>query len=142
MTSKDIKGKMNPSLIPLRAMESITRVREFGNQKYTPESFYQVDPKLLVDAAFRHLVAVLKTGNLNEPDPESGLLHLEHALCSLGGAVEILRRSIENDAPQNNGKIHIGNTLLVDTANPDIVWTPGDLCAAIREGRATLTKNN
>jgi len=82
---------LDPKLIPFRAIESVVKVREFGNSKYSPDSFYKVDPRLLVDAAFRHIMVVLKENNLLLEDDESGLKHLEHALCSLAGAVEILK---------------------------------------------------
>jgi hypothetical protein len=90
---KDTKDKLDPSLVPFNAIEGIVGVREFGNRKYSPDSFYKVPPQQLVDATFRHVMQVLKHEDLMLVDPESGLLHLEHALCSLAGAVEIIKRN-------------------------------------------------
>lgn len=91
-TTKETKGKLDPTLIPFRAVEAIVAVREFGNKKYTPESFYEVAPGLLLAAVYRHVAEVLKQEDLMLVDKESGLLHLEHALCSLAGVLEIIKK--------------------------------------------------
>ena len=91
-STKETKGKLDPTLIPFSAVESIVKVREFGNKKYTPESFYKVAPELLLAAVYRHVAEVLKQEDLMLADKESGLLHLEHALCSLAGVVEIIKK--------------------------------------------------
>lgn len=85
---KDTKGKLKLNLVPPRAIRSMALVREFGVNKYKDpwgwKSKVTVDE--FVEAAKRHILAV-ELGD--ELDPESGLLHLEHALTSLAMAIEI-----------------------------------------------------
>lgn len=96
---KDLKDKYQPSDIPWLAIKSILDVRIYGNKKYAPHTFYLVQPKLHLDACLRHLMEVYITLTADQNDmesainPESGLMHLEHALCDLAGVVEILRRN-------------------------------------------------
>lgn len=88
---KDTKGKLKLNLIPPRSLESIAKVREFGNAKYnSPWGWLDhVKEEDLREAAKRHLLRI----DLGEDiDSESGLLHLEHALCSLAMAVELIKR--------------------------------------------------
>lgn len=91
MTQKDTKNKLPLNLIPPRSLESIALVRDFGNKKYksswgwlkgTTEGQFR-------EAAKRHL---LKIDMGEYVDQESGLLHIEHALCSLAMAIELIKR--------------------------------------------------
>jgi len=94
---KITKDKLHPQDIPWLAIKSILDVRVFGNNKYQPHTFYLVQPLLHLDACIRHLMEVyisLGQGEGIEIDnKESGLMHLEHALCDLAGVVEIIRRN-------------------------------------------------
>ena len=85
---KDTKGKLMLNLVPPRAIRSIALVREFGVNKYKDPWGWKdvVTVEQLVEAAKRHILYMELGENL---DPESGLLHLEHALCSLAMAIEI-----------------------------------------------------
>lgn len=94
---KDIKGKLRLNLIPPQALVSIAKVREFGVSKYPSEWGWKdsVPQAALIEACKRHLLKI----DLGEKvDSESGLLHLEHALCSLAMAVEL---SSTDDNKQN-----------------------------------------
>lgn len=88
---KDTKGKLKLNLVPPRAIESIAKVREFGSSKYKDEWSWVTAVKAedLIEATKRHL---LKKDLGEDIDPESGLSHLDHALCSLAMAVEIIKR--------------------------------------------------
>lgn len=91
---KIIKDKLQPSDIPWLAIKSILAVRVFGNKKYgSATSFYKVEPKLHLDACIRHLIEVyISLSSMEVQNNESGLMHLEHALCDLAGVVEIIKR--------------------------------------------------
>jgi hypothetical protein len=88
---KDTKGKLKLNLVPPRAYESIALVREFGCNKYgDPWGWLEhVKEEDLREACKRHLLRI-EMGETH--DPESNLLHLEHALCSLAMAIEIIKR--------------------------------------------------
>ena len=75
-------GKPHPSYVPPELIYSVMRVREYGNAKYhDPHNWRQVEPERYHEALLRHILAAW-----NDPysvDPESGLLHLEHAACNI-----------------------------------------------------------
>jgi hypothetical protein len=77
---KDDAGKPQHSLLPFAALESITRVMEYGAGKYGANNWQGVAPGRYVDAALRHLFAHCWGEEL---DGESGLPHLAHAATSL-----------------------------------------------------------
>lgn len=99
MKHKDTEGKLQLNLVPSRAMEAIALVREFGTKKYgDPWGWLQVvNRKQLQEAGKRHQ---LKEDKGEFLDPESGLPHAFHRLCSYAMEVEILMRQIE-DLEQN-----------------------------------------
>ena len=87
MAYKDTKGKEKLSLIPRRALVEIAKVREFGNKKYgCPHGWKLHETHEFAEAAMRHIV---KHFDGQDKDPESGLDHLSHALCSLALAVSL-----------------------------------------------------
>ena len=75
-------GKPHPSYVPVEIIEAVMRVREYGNQKYhDPDNWKTVEPERYHEALLRHILRAW-----NDPyavDPESGLLHLEHAACNI-----------------------------------------------------------
>lgn len=73
-------GKPEYGLIPLKALEEMTKVLTVGAKKYSPGNWAYVDDaqNRYYDALFRHLVS-WKSGEKN--DPETGLNHLAHAAC-------------------------------------------------------------
>lgn len=88
---KDTKGKLPLLLVPPHAIEAIARVREYGNKKYgDPWKWLTcTTPEQYIEAALRH---ILKDMMGEKIDPESGLPHMDHALCSLAMAVELIKR--------------------------------------------------
>lgn len=87
-TSKDQiakadNGKPKICLVPMKkTLEAVARVREYGNRKYhDPDNWRTVDVSRYKDALMRHLLAFIE--NANSVDEESGLLHLDHALCNM-----------------------------------------------------------
>lgn len=68
-------------LIPWEAMTGVAQVLDFGRQKYAPHNWRKGFLwSRLTAAALRHLFSWL-SGEDN--DPESGMSHIDHALCCL-----------------------------------------------------------
>ena len=75
-------GKFRFSLIPLNELKSVIDVLEHGAEKYDVDNWQKVPnaETRYFDAAMRHIIAHRQGENT---DPESGLPHLAHAICSL-----------------------------------------------------------
>lgn len=88
MSRKHDQDKPRPSLLPFRALASVVAVLEFGARKYAPHAWRGVPDgrARYTDAALRHLFAHMQG---ESDDPESGLPHLAHAVCSLLFAMEL-----------------------------------------------------
>lgn len=88
-------GKPHPSYVPVEIIEAVMRVREYGNQKYhDPDNWKTVEPARYHEALLRHILRAW-----SDPysiDPESGLLHLEHAACNIAFLLALLKREKEN----------------------------------------------
>ena len=79
--TKHDQGKQPISFIPSEYIEGTAAVFGFGAKKYAAHNYRQgIAHSRLVDAALRHLLAILRGEQL---DPESGLPHIYHASCSL-----------------------------------------------------------
>lgn len=95
---KDTKGKAKLRLIPYDALVRASKVREFGIAKYGDDNgWLKVDKDDFLEAALRH---IYKYFSGHQFDEESGLPHIDHALCSLILAVakdEILQFDDEDD---------------------------------------------
>jgi len=74
-------GKSRLDLIPHEALEELGKVLAFGANKYTAGNWANgINYSRLIAAAFRHLSAFNGGEDL---DPESGLCHIDHAMCNL-----------------------------------------------------------
>jgi hypothetical protein len=73
-------GKLRLELIPTSTITSLGRVLTYGAQKYSANSWRQVERERYVGAILRHLVAYID--DPNGVDEESGLRHIEHVLCN------------------------------------------------------------
>jgi hypothetical protein len=75
-------GKPDWSLLDLRQIEGCVKVLTFGAQKYARDNWKKVpDGKNRYYAALlRHLTAWQAGEKI---DPESGMNHLDHAMCNL-----------------------------------------------------------
>lgn len=95
---KQSKGKPAMHLIHPDFIEDVARVRMFGNTKYDPETWVQVDPILYYDAALRHLNEWLRSYEKGEPaiDHESNLPTLAHAACNVYFLYQTTRKAKEN----------------------------------------------
>lgn len=69
-------------LVPWSSMEEVVVVLTIGARKYSPDNWKFVPnaPERYFDAALRHITA-WRAGQ--KRDPETGRLHLAHAVCCL-----------------------------------------------------------
>ena len=94
--AKNDFGKPRPSLVPPEIIWAVTRVREYGNQKYhDPENWKRVEAQRYKDALLRHTLAIWDTGDLWKVDEESGLMHLEHIACNVAFLLQMHRDALE-----------------------------------------------
>lgn len=84
MTIEGVKhdnGKAPMSLIAYDVIEKVAHVLGFGAKKYAPNNWKKgMKMSRVMDATFRHLTAWNEGEDI---DPESGLNHIDHALCEL-----------------------------------------------------------
>lgn len=74
-------GKTQWHLLPLEAVEGAVRVMMHGAKKYSAYNWANGMPYTRVlDAAMRHINAIYQG---EDKDPDSGLDHVDHALCEL-----------------------------------------------------------
>ena len=73
-------NKLRMELIPTSAYIGLGRVLTHGAEKYSPNSWQNVEYERYIGALIRHLVAFIDdpTGR----DTDSGLLHIEHLLAN------------------------------------------------------------
>ena len=77
---KNDEGKLDWWLFPFDAFEGVVKILMYGAKKYEEENWKNVKNRRNFAALIRHLIK-WKCGE--EFDPESGLHHLDHALCDL-----------------------------------------------------------
>lgn len=92
---KNDQGKPDLSLISIELVEAVARVREFGSKKYARDNWkrgFKITRSCA--AALRHIFSFLSGETL---DPDSGLSHLAHAICSLEHALYDMKHHPAND---------------------------------------------
>ena len=73
--------KLRYDLIPHETLESLAKVLTFGAQKYEAHNWKKGFSYMRIySSLMRHLISWLKG---EDKDPETGFLHLEHALCNI-----------------------------------------------------------
>lgn len=81
-TAKADNGKPQLTLVPMKILPAIARIREYGNKKYkSSDNWKTVNPTRYRDAAMRHMVAYVE--DPASVDSESGLPHLWHLACNI-----------------------------------------------------------
>lgn len=73
-------NKLRMELIPTSALISLGRVLTHGAEKYSPNSWQNVEYERYIGALIRHLVAFID--DPNGVDSDSGLKHTEHLLAN------------------------------------------------------------
>ena len=90
-SAKADAGKPRLTLVPPAAVEETAKVREYGCRKYPDggkDNWRNVTIDRHFEAALRH---IWKAANdYGKIDPESGLMHVSHALCDLSFVVQML----------------------------------------------------
>jgi hypothetical protein len=89
--AKDTTNKPKLSYTFRSLMQAVALVREYGNNKYgSSENWKEVSDSDWIDAALRHLMAHIESqrNDTSPYDPESGILHLAHCVCSLMFVIE------------------------------------------------------
>lgn len=82
-TTKGIKNdseKLQPTLLPIKALRGATRVLMFGAKKYSRNNWRYVEKDRYKDALVRHLWSYLE--DPKGVDEESGFPHIDHLLCN------------------------------------------------------------
>jgi len=75
------QGKARLDLIPHEALEELGKVLAFGANKYGTSNWANgINYSRLIAASLRHISAYNGGEDL---DPESGLCHIDHAMCNL-----------------------------------------------------------
>lgn len=84
-------GKIRPSLVPPEIVTAIAKVREYGCRKYSdPDNWKRVEPQRYWEAFLRHTLAAWD--DYTSVDPESGLMHIEHAATNLAFLLALIQR--------------------------------------------------
>ena len=92
---KDNVGKPRMDLIPPRVLRAVAEVLEFGTRKYKPNNWrLGLSWEETYGSLQRHLVA---WHDLEDVDPETGLLHLSHAACQVMFLLEFALTSTGED---------------------------------------------
>lgn len=87
--AKQDADKPQYTLVPPAIIRAVERVRAYGNEKYhDPENWKQVEPERFWEATLRHILAAWDKPY--RTDPESGLMHIEHAACNLAFLLQFL----------------------------------------------------
>lgn len=77
---KQDNGKLRMELIPPETLKALAEVLTYGANKYSANSWQQVEPQRYLGALLRHLVEYVKDNN--SIDDESGIKHIDHVLCN------------------------------------------------------------
>ena len=92
-SAKADMGKLRLTLVPIRLIQAVAAVREYGTKKYRdPENWRKVEPQRYRDALYRHWLAYLE-----DPigvDEESGLPHLWHLACNAAFLIALEWKSV------------------------------------------------
>jgi len=90
---KTAADKVPLDLVPMRALKGVARVFGYGARKYARWNWYAADDREIgnryVGGLLRHLADAQQPSgefdfaSLAARDPESGLPHIDHAICGL-----------------------------------------------------------
>ena len=95
---KETKNKLRWSLMPMKALEEVMKVIDFGANKYEINSWQNNTIQECYDALFRHLVKFEnKYHNDEYPiDDESGLDHMAHIATNALFILYLCKKNKEN----------------------------------------------
>ena len=82
--------KPDYSLVPFSALDEVVKVLTYGAAKYDRFNWEHVEDIRYQAAALRHISSYMQG---EKYDPETGINHLAHAICSLMFLVESDKKS-------------------------------------------------
>lgn len=96
-------GKPKYDLVPWDALEVVVQVLNYGAEKYDPRNWEKgMDWSRMFGAGIRHDVEFWQ--KLIDIDPESGLPHLAHSICSRLFLLSYWLRQVgRDDRPRGDG---------------------------------------
>jgi hypothetical protein len=106
MTTKGVKHdstKPDYSLLPFGAVDEVVKVLTYGAQKYDRFNWEHVEDIRYQAAALRHISSYMQG---EKYDPETGINHLAHAVCSLLFLVEFDRQSAKKEMYKPEGSCY------------------------------------
>lgn len=87
------QNKPDYSLVPFGALDEVVKVLTHGSKKYDRFNWEKVEDIRYQAAALRHISAYMQGEKF---DPETGINHLAHAICSLMFLVEFDTKNQKN----------------------------------------------
>lgn len=79
---KNDEGKPEYEMLPLELLSGVNKILQYGAKKYSVNNWKKQDFQMsrAYNALLRHMIAFW---NGEDKDKESGLSHLDHAMCNL-----------------------------------------------------------
>lgn len=91
MTGKETTNKPKLSLVPPEILTAVSRIREYGCQKYeSPHNWKNVPPQEFWEAVIRHTRGAWE--DWKATDEESGMPHIWHVACNISFLCAFLER--------------------------------------------------
>lgn len=112
------KDKPDYSLMPFGALDEVVKVLTHGANKYDRFNWEKVEDIRYQAAALRHISAYMQG---EKYDPETGINHLAHAVCSLLFLTQFDLNAQKVDKPVYNYNQTLYNTSIntsIDNATP------------------------
>lgn len=109
--------KPDYSLVPFGALDEVVKVLTYGAKKYDRFNWEKVEDIRYQAAALRHISAYMQG---QKYDPETGINHLAHAVCSLLFLVEFDKKSEKNanEPMYKLDEMIYNSTYSIDNATP------------------------
>lgn len=90
-------GKLRMDLLPPSAIKALASVLTYGAEKYSEETWRNVEPSRYTAALLRHITAWMGG---EERDPESKLPHLYHALANVAFLIDLTENTQSVSVPE------------------------------------------
>lgn len=112
--------KPDYSLVPFGALDEVVKVLTYGAKKYDRFNWEKVERHRYEAAALRHISAYMQGEKF---DPETGINHMAHAVCSLMFLVEFDKKDSKKDQIDVYKQLQTGynssiNKTSIDSATP------------------------
>lgn len=108
-------AKPDYSLVPFGALDEVVKVLTHGASKYDRFNWEHVEDIRYQAAALRHISSYMQGEKF---DPETGINHLAHAICSLMFLVEFDNKKVKKPVYTNEHTVYNGPYKSIDDATP------------------------